>query len=379
MKKTFCTYILLLFLCSCSNNNNQDMTNVKNIIEIPLLDKGQTWNYSEIYKDVKYVALDCSDENALIGDIFQLEISKEGDYIAFDDENKKIVRYDCTGKFCNLIGERGNSKGEYISPSCITYDPYAGQVLVMDNAKKSILFYDMNGNYYHSLELKKNVYAFKVIDKNKILLFFDYSEGNDGYNYWIIDKNGNILSQFEEIPVRPDIPYLPCRNRVFSNWENGVYCMSHNSSIIYEVTAKSVKPIYSIKGKDITLKVGLPFDIEKTYKLNTTNEILSFCKVKGTIIISFNINERVFMYSINKSGEIHAGHRPINDIYGPNTYGNRLSVHDNNLYFSVEPWLFESYYKRIKGKDKFDDMQKEEIHKLSQHHNPIIQICTVKD
>ena len=154
MKKTFCTYILLLFLCSCSNNN-QDMTNVKNIIEIPLLDKGQTWNYSEIYKDVKYVALDCSEDIALIGNIYQLEISKEGNYIAFDDRNKKIVCYDHTGKFCNLIGERGNSKGEYISPSCITYDPYAGQVLVMDNAKKSILFYEMDGKYDHSLELKK--------------------------------------------------------------------------------------------------------------------------------------------------------------------------------------------------------------------------------
>ena len=76
------------------------------------LPKNLDFRFSELYSNVEYIKLEDTEVSSL-GEVASIQITKDNDFIVFDSNNKKILRFDATGKFTNAIGCQGKAKNEY--------------------------------------------------------------------------------------------------------------------------------------------------------------------------------------------------------------------------------------------------------------------------
>lgn len=99
-------------LCNSSCKRNaetwKDCDEVLSTDVIPLkIDKAYYVDkYSNLFSEVHYVPLE-ETRNSIVGEVSQLEITKDGDYVVFDSNSGAIFRFASDGRFLNNIGFRG--------------------------------------------------------------------------------------------------------------------------------------------------------------------------------------------------------------------------------------------------------------------------------
>ena len=199
--------ILIFFwgaICVASCNQNKNLNGYTNpdinyeIVErIDLRDVQQykSMLLSELFSTVKYIPLEMTNRS-VIGEIEKMEVTENGDLLVFDRHSHSVLKFAGDGKFLNTIGQMGHAENEYVEPLDMVYDEKNHQVIVYDNAKKSLKYYTENGEYLESVTLPWYINSFEILDSGKFLLYMKYEEFSSsdsiGYNYVVIDKNTEL-------------------------------------------------------------------------------------------------------------------------------------------------------------------------------------------
>ena len=370
--------------CGCTSHESQnlriDKEQAKIKLQIPEIKESMSWRYSDVFSKVDFIPLEATPES-LVGDIQDMEITPNKDYIVFDRDNRKVVRFDSTGHFLNTIGECGHGTSEYINPSCISYDKYNDQLAVLDSNNRAIMFYSLDGKYIYKIKLDRYFNRFHILDKDNIVIYFNYFKQNTGYNYWIINREGTPISKFEQIAEENHLKVFPQADGTFTNENDNLLCRSHFSDIVYRVVETDVEPYIRITDSSGNFDIGDPRDVANFTQRD--NSILFLAQIKRTIFIKFSKGPYVYTWAVTPKMSV-VGLRPINDISGISLVGPLLNSDEQNVYYAVSPESAKSTYDCLVNiatldNASIDERMEESLKRFAANKNPIIQICTIKE
>ena len=383
MKNYLLSFSLFWVLISCSNPKEvyvTDCAEPQYRVEIPTLADTSTFRYSELFSDVRYVTLESSSYDAIIGHIAGLEICNNKDLIILDGKTKKVARFDSSGHFLNLIGTHGHGPGEYIHPISIAYDKYEDQVIIGDWFTKKLLYYQLNGKHVKTLPLSANMEKIKVIDKNHILTFSNYRMAD--FNYYIFDTQGNEVARFDSI-MRHEKDNISSASTfaICYGDEGSLICRPTFSSIIYKVKDCHVSPFIEIVPNDDSWRIGRPEDLHQAIQKEKTSYLNTAILVNNKLIMTGYLSAmgRVcFLYS-DLHNETHGGTRIINDLLGAKKYDLYLQNTNKEIYYTIRPEECQALLDSWKDRTDIPLKDRELVTQMANSINPIIQICTVKD
>ncbi|MBR4590534.1 MAG: 6-bladed beta-propeller [Bacteroidaceae bacterium] len=443
IKHTLLIGMAMSFSACTQNVNNSDiipgtadvasLAGVKTI-KIENFENEMYCKYSDLYSDVRYVPLEYT-QNSMVGNVHEMLITKNNDIVILDYYAKAIFLFDSEGKYKNRIGDAGHAENEYIEPLNMVYDEYRDNVIVYDNAKKVLAYYDMDGTYLHKIQLKDYIGSFEVLDKDHLVLFYNYKgeflkEDDINYNYKIIDNEGKVVKEFA--PYDKITGELNMYSDVFYKNKGELYCHIQNTPIVNKITLDSMTPVYNIDFGDYQMPnewymQGESVFLEKVESLSPNRVVTEeIYQTDSTTFISFSYRPDEdgscwkYMATIqgNKTDKFRCFINMFNDMYGKQDAGDVKHVENGMVYYVLDPTFLKTLSKwptnvniskmmaeeskkalmnahlgshdekiinnTIKIKESkttsivITEEEKEFVEKLSKTSNPIIQICKIK-
>lgn len=430
---------LILFLSACSMKDSEmipgtvDVENLDDITEIVVnkLSEHSIGLYSDVFSDVRYVALE-SKKESLVGNIDKIAVTQNNDLLVLDSHNKSILLFDSIGNFKNRIGNFGHGKNEYISPIDFAYDEHNDNVIVYDVRRNKLMYYDIVGNYKKSISLKSTFYNFEVLDDSHLVLFSNYHPSLNkeiNYNYTVIDSLGNVVKEFA--PFDKKMEGLLMQMFPFHKYNNKVYCHIDCTPIVNEISLNKMQPLYLVDFGDYQNPNSYYLDGFETY----SNKITSLEPHKAVSEKFYQTDDYILMTFRRKDNgpymsiefvimpkkypyEQKIYYSLYNDMYGKRIYSSLfeiLDVKNDKVYFlcdfdeaikyacntDISNEVAKLYKKTAKDESIEDEIRKIhnnfaselENHKknifytkeddvlidsLSKSQNPVIQICTLK-
>ena len=146
---------------------------------------------SEYALSIDYIPLETTDD-CLIGDEFSLIVASQDIFVHHFLE-KKIYRFDKTGKFLNPIGKRGQGPGEYNDVFGIYADDVSQECFILEPYSNRINVYDYNGMFKRTINVKSAPNRMIKFDDNYILnhILMSYNK----YELTMINPQGKIVKQ----------------------------------------------------------------------------------------------------------------------------------------------------------------------------------------
>lgn len=432
----YLSVVLSLSACNVKDNNGiipgtADISNLDNIEKIEFMDVNTypIGLYSDVFSEVHYVALE-STEGSVIGEIEKMAVTNNNDFLVFDYKNKSVLLFDSIGRFKNRIGVIGHAKNEYIEPLDMVYDEYNNKVIVYDNAKKSLIYYTLDGKYNKSILLKEHIENFEVLDESHLVLYNGYKGMMDrdvNYNYEIIDTKGHVMKRFA--PYDKIMRSIAMTPYPFHKYDKKLYCHIEKTPIVNKITLDRMEPIFMIDFGNYQLPNRYFINGPETYNEKVLSLEMNkaatgkFFQTGGYIIMTFasrgNTSMAYGKIMITPRAKLS---QPIfygalfNDLYGKQSSSNLLYASNGKAYYTINSASINSLRgfpsdtdvsKIIAGKYRrntkdvteeeqsiyktiadvlenqsnpvvINNKEKDLIDSLSKSKNPIIQICTLK-
>lgn len=275
MKDLIIFFCLCLCLFSCEQNVRNQTDCAK--IQLPLGQKENRINLSEIADSIQYIPLETKD-GCLIGNIDKILQTDENEYLIVDKEiSASIFLFDKTGTFLHKIGNRGGAKGEYVTIEDVAY--YKGNVYVWDSAGKKVLKYSKDNVFMSSFNFDYTAYSMAIINDNRFAFCCDYTPNHklskkDKYPSLIIYdiKNTEVSSYLYFDSTLSPYAYQSTLNNLYNN---NLYLPLNDT--IYKVTDAGLERKYALCYKDNYLKKKNAYsEKSKTENITTSDAIKSF-------------------------------------------------------------------------------------------------------
>lgn len=199
----YLTLLLLLFIsCQKTKEKSEDFIFFKNLTPTEKPIEGIPDN--EVVKIVKLEFTDAS----MLSHISKLEITDSLIFIK-DMLANHISVFSHKGKYLRQIGMRGEGPKEFINFSMFFLNEENEEVIIVDDYKRVLLYYDYLGNFLRSVSLPEEAVRYcskgMLLDDDKLLL--NYMICNvDNSAYGIVDLGKKQLSD-------KFFPYSPLKSR----------------------------------------------------------------------------------------------------------------------------------------------------------------------
>lgn len=380
------------------------------VIPIPEIQDTSLIRYSELFSCVEYIPLEMTGKSA-IGNVSELTVTEDGDYIVFDNPNDILCRFSPDGKFLNTIGVKGRNNNEYIDIADYAYDPFHNQVIIWDNPRHTLLYYDIDGRYIKNVEIQWWFGELEVFDQDHLVFFLGEVNEKDrqlkDYHYVITTMEGNDV--VVDIPD-PDLKLRNSEAFNFKSFSSGFWnthtVQTEYSPIVYELSDSTLAPRYyfSLGESGIPEKwFGLTkADFRKNlHRHSTIGYLNDFFQTEDYFIITIS---RPFVYLMicEKNSEYKwiYGAWAINDMINSTVISDRrfffpgsvcpLTACDNYCYFVCDPSGFENFQKYF-DENSFtvtsvkDDalrslitQELQDFNSFAENGNPVLVKCTLK-
>lgn len=296
MKNKVLLILLIVVLNSCSNNK------VREKIDCNLESKKDFMNS---IKSIELLALE-NTETCYIGSESRLLKTKKDYFILDNENNKRVLRFDSSGKFLNKIGE--DSKG-YLKMNSVQINQDTVYCLV---DKKKIFKYNKEGKFLGKKDIGILVDDFRKLD-DKYYLYLGYGNSKYKSRLLITDNNLNIrdrLLNHESKMFHIEDTYI------FSQDRNNFYLKEAFSSNILKIEKDSLTSYrsfdygsYKIKDsffeskdymKELQTILGIGFCLTNKYFKSGKYELVSIYKqkiMKTTKILGFSDGKDWSWYS----------------------------------------------------------------------------------
>ena len=432
MNKLFfsCLCIAVLLCCGACKQSTENKAEQQSENIIPLrIDKPYYVDkFSNLFSKVRYVPLE-ETQNSIIGELTELLVTNNGDFIVFDLFGEGVFRFAPDGKFLNNIGVKGPGPNEYIRPMDVEYDPFTDKVLVWDNGASSILTYSLDGKMEHKIKLPWIINKIGIIDKEHLICYMNHGEflkeGETAYNYKVIRRDGAIVKEFGEYGAEMN-GFWPPKTNVFCCQLGRGLCHPPLSNTLYSMENKSLNAVAIFDLGEKAIPENWKKSPYKDYKQKRkeNRNLLELNEIYESeyyfVIRAQNIRSYILCLVEKETKEIKSlALDLINDLYGLEGVPSIRNVHNNEVYFCTIPESFEyvreqlkslpedesfeEAYKIMKNKSttyiaeefgeeaakayadslmsaeiKLHPGEKEFICRMAETSNPILQICTLK-
>lgn len=389
MKRILYIVVIPLFCCCRFESSNKEFSQfgTDNIIIVPSFTIPKQNNFSDIIDSIYYLPLEYSEESSIYY-INKLVVTNSGEFIVFDKKMRKVMRFDSTGHFLNLIGECGHGPNEFLYPCDIAYNTFENTILVTDPPKNSILEYTLQGTLVRDINTQYYPSAIGIVDQDHYCIYSDFivsiSEQDQTYNYNIIEREESAICHFEKVE---NLGIAPGYTNLFSSLGYRLFSKTPYSNMVLEYTKDSVIAIAKIIGED-----SINWIDEKTTDIREIMHQIEHGK-KSCDKVSFSnkylfaliqypvsdfLSHCLFVYDL-KSGKSYMYGYYYNDIEidAPIEFIYE-TVTAEKMIATVSPNDFESYCKKKREINDTINTRYDYFNLLSKNNNPILVINVLK-
>lgn len=375
---------IILLLSGCIRDQKGDESYHFTIIPVMSPDEN-IFSLSSLSDNFTYVRLETND-SCLIKDI--KKIFYLDDEIIIGSDNS-ILFFDKTGAFKHFINRQGAGPEEYIRLSDFDICPDRRIITILDTRKKSILEYDLSGNFKRKIELNNWHIGLNLLNDSVCLLYSgnQISEGNKNKFISYNLRTPSLTDGFYPIPEwKSKYLHIHIKNN-FSGTENEMLFFELYNDTIYQVSSSEYTPLYYLDfGKD---------KIPSSFWNNSYENIMEFQQElskhdvsygvsslantpRGFFASYFDHSKRCFLF-YDKIANHCLPFRQFTDSklldnfvidaikYNVSFYSDKnylFTIADNELYIDGKEYLVDSALKNQLGNIAIDD-------------NPIIRICKI--
>ncbi|MFJ1262833.1 6-bladed beta-propeller [Capnocytophaga canis] len=392
--------VMLLIACSDSKKqSNQGTKSASSLEKIIDLEKAienpiEPLNLSDFVEDIEYIR---PEYPTSLVDII-LDVSINDNHLFLHLLKNRLLCYSRDGKFLREIGKYGQGPKEHLGIRAMAVrDSLIG---INSNWMQKILWYNLEGNYLGETPISDNVFRFKVLDKDRIVI-------NPHHGIPIEDPNlfitGIINSKGDTILLKKSKPYY---SKGFSTdlhiWQyNDMIRMStYVNDTIYSVSKDTVIPTYVIDyGKYKANQRAFADSSIWEKEQHRFIKDLSFCEMNKKMLLKFVYNQKKWygVYdkqtgktsvwsvkpdSINKYGILKGGGW-INDVDGGFSPTFFRSASNDYFIADVQPNELKAQFSENKRKIKVKHPEKQRkleqlINSLDDDENPVIVVYKLK-
>lgn len=182
-----------MLMIGCNEHHESDLVTIH--VDV---DRVSNIHETHIIKDVKLVTL--QDSVDMVGDIYKIETMDSCLYL-LDESGSTVHIYTMNGKHINTISHKGHGSNEYLSLTDFYLDKQAHTVNLLSRLDKRLLIYNSDGNKLLGTKtMPKAFCGITQFENGYVGYMGNYSEDEDQpFNFWLLDRNFNIVSHFGEI------------------------------------------------------------------------------------------------------------------------------------------------------------------------------------
>ena len=375
-------FIFFILTNSSCNHRSQNLLNKDATYIVDLdVEKKDTLYYSTLFKSVKCIPLETSD-NSLIGEIDKMLIFEDFIFILDASKAKTLFVFDKKGLFIRKIGNIGNGPGEYVRIVDFAIDTDKKEIIIVDDLRK-MMFYDIfTGKFiktvfiahfpissvqYFNGMIYADLYNHPQAPDDCLMQTIDLSTG---------EKKDDFLNKMEysdgynEI-FRVDVPSF------ISSMKPPFLFRQPFMDTFVALTSNGVKPFLTIKSEDfVSGKDVEGFDIKKmsSRNKNLIYSIHSYFSHDDYIHFTYRseFSQSVIYDTVLKKALIY--NYTNNDmVYQNNSQLNLRSIYfdESGIYDCVHAMMMGSFLRFIR-EDKVKDAIKEQLKELNFNSNPVL-------
>ena len=322
--KSFYLFIilpLLFFSCVGESNNkgNKDIiqTIINNdyfVVDLDSPEYKDSICFSSFFKSVTCFRLDDKNEKSLIGKVNKFIAFNEKLYVLDSHIAKSLFVFNRDGKFVRKIGNLGQGPGEYTGIYDFTINFDQNEIILLDSHK--ILFFDLEGKYLRSFNIKKDYYS--SINSIQYCNGFLYScifpiaeKKKEDYLLQSINmNNGVVVNNFLKSDVHNKGFNGAFKSDYFLSKLVPPYLFRHIfMDTIFSITEKGMFPYIALMSKDLTINKDI--EMQKNFDPYSFPEFLINLNTKNKIFLISNFFETLdyfyFQYrkSMNDNGLVY--------------------------------------------------------------------------
>ena len=377
------TIILAVGICtSCGQRQPKHENNtpiyVGELATVIVPPQEETVPLDSFITDVEFMKLGKTGD-ILIGGVDKLWITEQHVIVADRLHSKAIFVFDREGNARTVINRLGRGPQEYTSLTDVTLTPDKEKIVVLDNHKKKLLFYNMNGDFLYDKDMPFHIGYLEYIDEQTIMaLAYGYQKDDPGlasyeqnqHYVYVLDTLMNITRSSMTIPS-----YI-------KRFGDRVYVNPSNSDTVYRVTkGGNIAPQYLLDMSKIGGVANFGHEpIEKIREIRKEHNYFpdSYIDGKDFAIFRFvlpheKINTETVLYD-KHTGRSYAiegqSSYSLNIYFLQNEY-----VHEDKFISVVPAFLFVNDNTPMKDFEKLVALKEG----LTDEDNPVLLFYTLKE
>ncbi|WP_455592888.1 6-bladed beta-propeller [Bacteroides sp.] len=248
--------LLLFYSCSARNKKEEQLLQLQSeeiftgkLQTIPVKVEDQNFEHLGDYlRTASYIQLA---PEPLLSAIKEVQIKNGKIYI--QDAMARIICYDMKGSVIFKIDAKGSGPGEYVGINAFVVNEKTYELVIYDNLKLSLLFYDSrNGRFIKTEKLAKpNPDAMASMDG---IYYYDNQHHNNYpndsllHNSLLVSKNGTDIEQryFPHNEAEAAYQFSPTPQPFSYNDSTLYYCRNFDN-IVYKLTPNGLEALYQIE------------------------------------------------------------------------------------------------------------------------------------
>ena len=384
MKNLFKISLFLLISTSCSNNklNNMLINNDIFIVDLDKAEKKDTLFLSTLFKSVKCIPLETSD-NSLMGRIDKILVFDKNIYVLDVSSAKGLFIFDEKGSFIQRVGNIGNGPGEYIRIIDFSIDTDKNEIIILDEARK-LIFYDIftckylrtvntpnfpitSIQYFNGM-LYADLHNYLQTPDDCLMQTIDLSTGKQIDKYLNTNEYNKGINQL----IKSDMPYfIPSSQPPF------LFRQLFMDTFI-SLTPQGIQPFLTVKSKNFVSEKELEgFESTRIRSLVQGDKIFSFISYfSHNDYIHFKYRQG-FEYSVIYDTSLNKT-MIYNFTYNDLLYNQQAQIIFQSVFFDktgvyecISINLMSTFLRYIK-EDKFKSEIKNQLTEIDEESNPVI-------
>ena len=176
-------YITVTFFIAISCKNAPSPVNENGLIEITKQKITDISSEEDVFPQIDsctFIALQ-TDKNCLIGSVSSIQCYDDKLFIE-DIDGKSILVFDLQGNFLNRVGTKGNGPSEYYVITTFYINEDEKSVVILDGYKRKSIHYDLEGNFIESIPIDnlplrsfEAIIGVRYIGNGKIMCHYGFS------------------------------------------------------------------------------------------------------------------------------------------------------------------------------------------------------------
>lgn len=365
---------LLLYSCGHGQNNNESDSAPLQVVVVP---EQADMPIDSIIEKVDYIKLGDTGD-VLIGDVSKLWITPQHIVIVDKFKAMSIFVFDRAGNAQAVINRLGRGPQEYTSLTDVCLTPDQQRIVVLDNSKKKLLYYNMEGDFLYDKNTSFWIGDLAYADEQHIIAKTYGAQNEDPGLTSYENKDDNLYILDTLMHIKQSM--MP-RTAILKQFEDRLYANAIHGDTIYRVAGSDgLVPQYRLDMSAINGVTNFGEEsMEKVMEIRKNNAYFPNDYVDGKDFALFRFSMPVAPYMQLIMHNKHTGQNY--SIEGTskkalNIYFMEVSyAFDDQFVAAIPAFRFVGDNTPMPGSEQRAVIQKN----LTDEDNPVLLFYTLKD